>query len=441
MKISSTLFWGILNQGCNIFIPFIITLISFKYFPPEISSIWVIFLSMTSLVVLFDFGLSPAIVRNVSYVIAGAQNLIKTGVEGLSIDKKISYPLLSRLISDVKKIYFYLSISAFFIIGVGGGYYFYYISLSEIKSSILCAWTIFSFGLILNLFYLYYTPVLMGLGAVKDAYKANVFGRVSWLVMSILLLVYNPSIILLSCCFVISILLNRLVSSFFYKNNIYIKKIDFKEKFENSTIPYIGHNAVKLGAVSFGSFLINRSTTLIVGLACPIIVAGQFVLTIQVFSALVAVSNILLTIKIPEISKAVAKHDKKIIYKLVRQVILFSSGVYFLGFFIFMFLMRHLIFMFDSNISFLPSLYLFILGLVYYLEMNHSVCATIITTKNKIPFVYPALISGFLIVVLSIVFSYNLGYGVMGLILVQGGVQLLYNNWKWPLVVYKEFIK
>ncbi|EIS42158.1 putative O-unit flippase domain protein [Yersinia pestis PY-59] len=37
--------------------------------------------------------------------------------------------------------------------------------------------------------------------------------------------------------------------------------------------------------------------------------------------------------------------------------------------------------------------------------------------------------------------SVHFKYGVVGLILAQGIVQLMYNNWKWPLMVYSEFIK
>ncbi len=87
---------------------------SYKYLPLEMASVWVIFLSMISLITLFDFGLSPAIVRNVSYVISGAQNLVKRGIDDIIIKDVISYPLLSRLLFDIKRIYLYLSLIAFF---------------------------------------------------------------------------------------------------------------------------------------------------------------------------------------------------------------------------------------------------------------------------------------------------------------------------------------
>ncbi|EIS69676.1 putative membrane protein, partial [Yersinia pestis PY-66] len=61
--------------------------------------------------------------------------------------------------------------------------------------------------------------------------------------------------------------------------------------------------------------------------------------------------------------------------------------------------------------------------------MNHSICATIITSKNNVPFVFVSLFSGGLIILLSIMLSVHFKYGVVGLILAQGIVQLMYNNW------------
>ncbi|ABS49515.1 putative membrane protein [Yersinia pseudotuberculosis IP 32953] len=441
MKINYQMVWGLLNQGCNIFIPFVIMFMSYKYLPLETASVWVIFLSMISLITLFDFGLSPAIVRNVSYVISGAQNLVKRGIDDIIIKDVISYPLLSRLLFDIKRIYLYLSIIAFFIIVIGGLWYFYYISPLDIKNEVAYSWLLFSSTLIINLIYLYYVPVLTGLGEIESSYKANVLGRITWLILTLLALTLLPSILILSLCFSFSVLINRYICYFFYRRNFHIKNLDKIDTGVVSTIPFIGHNAAKLGVVSLGAFLINRSTTLIVGIVCPIVTAGQFVLSMQVFFALMAISNILLSIKIPEISQAVAKREHYIVKILIYKVVAFSSSIYLLGFVTFLILAEYVLPTIGVSLSFLPLDYLLILGLIYFLEMNHSICATIITSKNNVPFVFASLFSGGLIILSSIILSIHFKYGVVGLILSQGIVQLMYNNWKWPLMVYREFIK
>ena len=88
----------------------------------------------------------------------------------------------------------------------------------------------------------------------------------------------------------------------------------------------------------------------------------------------------------------------------------------------------------------LPSLTIvFIYLVVSLLEGNHSLFATLILTNNEIPFVKPALISGFFIAIGSYICLKYTNMGLLGLILVQGGCQLVYNNWRWPLYICREF--
>ena len=93
----------------------------------------------------------------------------------------------------------------------------------------------------------------------------------------------------------------------------------------------------------------------------------------------------------------------------------------------------------NSNVFLPDNITLLCYILVILLESNHSNFATIIITKNSIPFVKPAILSGICIAIGSfIVLKYNLG-GILSLVIVQGLCQAAYNNWKWPLVVLREF--
>lgn len=441
IKKHSQFILGLFNQGCNILIPFIIIFISLKHLPSDIGGIWIIFLSMVVLINLFDFGLSPTIIRNVSYVIAGAQELSKDGVDGVGFKGSISYELLARLIYDIKKIYRAIALIGIIIIFFGGGGYFYYISPPQFQFEVLFAWYIFSAGLILNLYYLYYTPILTGLGVIQYAYLANVFGRVIWLSLSVLLYKYSDSLLMYSVTFFISVLCNRFLSVYFYSNNFHISMAKKVKKDLMSTIPYIANNAIKLGVVSLGSFLINRATVLIAGISLAIIVAGKYTFTLQVYGAMLAISNVFITIKIPELSKLVIQNNTKMIKSLIIQIIAVSLSMYVLVFMFFLLISDELIKITHSKISFLETKYLVILGIIFLLELNHSICATIITTKNKVPFAIPAIVSGVLIIVSSIVLTKIFLLGVIGLIMAQGIIQLCYNNWKWPYCVYNEFFK
>lgn len=430
---------GLVNQFFNILSPFIITLIGLKYLDIEQGSIWLIFLSMMVLINLFDFGLSPTTIRNVSYVIGGAQSLAKNGINTASHNKDISYPLFVRLLSDVKKLYSCITVIAFFLIVIGGGGYFYFISPIELKYHILLAWIIYSVGLLLNLYFLYYTPILCGLGVIQHAYFSNIIGRFSWLIATILAVFYYPTLVGLSVSFLVSVLVNRLVIFYYFNNNEYIVKSKDILGHHESTIPYIAHNTLKLGVVSLGSFMISRSTVLIAGAFLPLTIAGEYTFSLQVYMALLAVGNVFVMVKVPELARLVLKDDKRELRELITKVLVFSAGIYTSGFILFYLLSEYVIKIIHPKVGFLDDKYLFILGVIFFLELMHSICATIITTTNKVPFVKPAILSGLLIVVSSFILLKYTDLGVIGLIVAQGLIQLMYNNWKWPVFVYKEF--
>ena len=90
--------------------------------------------------------------------------------------------------------------------------------------------------------------------------------------------------------------------------------------------------------------------------------------------------------------------------------------------------------------AFLPSKFILCLYIVVVLlENNHSHFATAIISKNNIPFVKPALIAGAGIVIGSFIVLKYTSWGILGLVFVQGFCQAVYNNWKWPLVILREF--
>jgi hypothetical protein len=63
--------------------------------------------------------------------------------------------------------------------------------------------------------------------------------------------------------------------------------------------------------------------------------------------------------------------------------------------------------------------------------MHHSLYAELVYSENVNPFVKPALISGVAIIILSMLLTPR--FGVWGMLLASGLVQLCYNNW-WPVL-------
>ena len=77
------------------------------------------------------------------------------------------------------------------------------------------------------------------------------------------------------------------------------------------------------------------------------------------------------------------------------------------------------------------------MGFYMLLEHNHGEYTAYFTMRNNICYLKSYVISSVAIVVLSWLFAI-MGCNIYILMLVHCVVQLIYNNWKWPMAVNRE---
>ena len=160
---------------------------------------------------------------------------------------------------------------------------------------------------------------------------------------------------------------------------------------------------------------------------------------VQLVGILLSISSTLFMINNP---RFIELNSKSKINELKKEFA-FSMGIYYLlfiigGFFLVM-VVPELLLLIKSK-AVLPGSGILVLYLiVMLLEGNHSFFGTMIVIRNSVPFLSAALISGGFIILGSYLCLTFTSYDLLGLILVQGIVQLAYNNWKWPYVVLKDY--
>ena len=104
----------ILQTGSGVFLlPIILNKLS-----PEELAIWYVFLAITALVTLLDFGLLPTIMRNISYIFSGARELSKEGVVIQKAEMDIDYGLLKSMIKTTKRLYMIIAFIVALIMSV-----------------------------------------------------------------------------------------------------------------------------------------------------------------------------------------------------------------------------------------------------------------------------------------------------------------------------------
>lgn len=434
--------WSYLAQFFNIASGFITLPLILSMLSTEEIAMNYLMMTVGTLVALIDFGFNPQFGRNVTYVFSGVQKLTKDGLDGIQTGS-VNFHLLKGLIDVAKKTYRLMSLIVLIIMLTLGSWYMYTVTegFSNVNNS-FAIWVVYCISTFFNIYFYYYSSLLTGSGKIKESKQALLASRVGYIILSYLMLLLGFGLMGVVLANLISPFFGRYFShSFFYTHELKdrlereeIAKDEIKEIFN-----VIWYNAKKLGVNFIGAYAITRFAMFIAGLYLSLDDIASYGLMTQVVSILSAVANVFFSTFIPSINNyKVLGYNDKMLNSFARCQVIFIL-VYLLGAFTIILLGPWALTLIKSN-ALLPENHILILYLaITLLENNHANFATVITASNKVPFVSAALISGALICVLDFITLQFTYLGMLGIVLVPGIVQLVYNNWYWPMYVLKEY--
>ncbi|HCE54999.1 MAG TPA: polysaccharide biosynthesis protein [Lutibacter sp.] len=436
------IYWGYFAQIFSVASGLVTLPLILKLLSAEEIGMNYLMLTLGALVALFDFGFTPQFSRNITYVFSGAQVLRK---EGLSVSESgiINYRLLATMIHTAKFVYRRLALIVFLVLLSLGTIYIYYVTngFTNIDNS-LSIWLLFSVGTFFNIFYAYYASLLIGKGLIMQSKKALVYSRLVYIILTFVFLYSGLGLMGVVLANLIAPFVNRYISYHYFFTNELNEKIngfDISKKEKVELFEIVWYNAKKLGLVFVGSYAINKLSIFLAGLFLSLAEIASYGLMIQLFGLLSMVSGMFFGVFQPRFASLRSKGDNK---TLVREFA-FSMNIYYLTFIVgsifLLYFGPYLLSLISSNVILPSTTIVFLFAIILFLEGNHSNFATLIVTNNNVPFVKSALIAGFFIGLGDYISLRYTGYGILGLVLVQGLVQIAYANWKWPLVVFNDF--
>lgn len=433
--------WSYVAQFFNVGTGFIILPVVLNKLSTEEIALNYLFATISGLVALLDFGFSPQFGRNVTYVFSGAQRLEKEGLSD-NVSNKVNYHLLYCLISVAKKVYGVMSIIAMAFLLTIGTYYVYAVTKGfSVVDNALLVWIIFAASVFFNIYFSYYTSLLTGRGLQMEQKKALMASRILSIVLTYVLLFSGVGLIGVSLSNLISPFVARWMSyRYFYDESLKEKlegqnasKEEIKELFS-----VIWFNAKKLGINFLGGYGIVRFGLFIAGVYLPLKDVSSYGLMMQLVTILIGVSTTYFTTMFPRITSQRVNRD----FDAVKRSLALSFNIYYVlfisGALVLLFAGPFLLSLIGSNADLPTKPILCLYLIITLLENNHSSFGTYITANNDIPFVKAGLISGGLICIGDILILQYTNLGLIGIVLVQGIVQLCYNNWYWPRWVLKD---
>jgi len=409
--------------------------------PQETVGIWTIFQTITSLVLMLDFGFRPTFARNISYIFSGVKSLQKEGVSHAAADATVDYGLLKGTLTAMRRFYRWIAIAVFTILATAGTAYFYYIlqKYSGDKQDAMIAWILLIAINCYNLYTFYYDALLTGKGYVTRTQQINMLGQTMYVGLAIGLIYAGWGLTAIVASQLISTIIRRVLTyRVFFTPAIKNQLASAEAKEPKEILTAITPNAVKIGLTQLGGFLVNKSAILIGSAFLTLEQVACYGITLQVMDILARCATVPYQSYLPKLAQCRAKNDidgLKHYYMICTGSLLL---VYLVGGIAWGFFGNWALDIIHSQTHFLPTTMLFVMLIISLLEHNHAISAGYIMADNKIPFFIPSLVSGAATVLLLWIFLDPMHMGIWGLILAPGLAQLAYQNWKWPSVVIKE---
>lgn len=429
--------WGYVAQGCNIGANIFILPAIFRYLPSDTLGIWYIFVNLGMFATLIGLAFQTTFARNISYAFGGATSLIKDGVDSQAeVLKESNYPLIKSLIHAMRRFYGYVSIGMILLLIIVGSWYISYLSdgLSD-QDIIITSWILYSLSIVFSFYCLYLSCILQGRGYIKEYNQLIIINRGVYMLLTFALLYSGYGILGIAIANCISALINFTLGDYLaYKDDLRQKIRETKIQTKD-LMSVIWQNTYKLGLANMALYFSTKGSLFYASLFLPLATIAKYGLSIQVVNVLTAVSLLYYYSYSTYISQSWVTRDLDVIRRIYSKSLVLFLLLYTLGCVAVLLFGDLGLAIIGSGTTFLPTLPLAVLFIVYLFDSNQALALNLISSENKVPYLASSLWSALGIFILMPILILYFDLGVLGAILAIGIVQLCYQNWKWELTV------
>lgn len=438
-----TVVWGYLSQFLQYGAALLVLPLLLRKLTSAELGVWYVFMTIAALVSMLDMGFTPTVARNVSYVLGGAKRLRKDGYEVVEQGADADFGLLRAMIAASQRIFFVIASLALVLLAGPGTAYILNVAKGAVdQQSLLWAWGIFVSATVLNLYFKYYTPLLQGRGLFSAFYKSSALANLGFVAVAAVLLQAGLGLPAVALGYLVAALIGRWLSWKYYYDGEFTAKLASAPPADTTVaeiFDVMWHNSWRLGMGVIGAFLILRANILLSSAYLGLATTAAYALSLQVFSMLQNMSTVVFNVQLPKLAQYRVSNQRESLIRTMEVGFGSSLGLFALGTVALLLLGASMIHWIGGRTELLSTALLAWIGLTMFLELNHSLAAGVIVTGNEVPFVLPALLSGAAIVIASWLGLKFGNFGIAWLIGCQFAVQLAYNNWKWPWVIYREY--
>lgn len=429
---NSAVVWSWVFNGVRLATGLILLPLVLNKLPAPDLGMYYVLLSLVAIVPLVDFGFGPTIGRFVTYAMGGAETIQAQGVARPGTSTRPNYVLLWQLLFTTRRLYRYLSLALLVVLGAWGTYVVE-LRIDETSSPLLTriAWGVTLGAAVVDIYANWWGLYLRSMNEVAAAARIGVLMFAVRLVLAAGLLLAGAGLLALPIgSFFSSLLARTLARRLCYRllaghpppENIRIKE----------HLRILWPNTWRLGTQFVSSYLtVNANTAIclhVLGLAAN----AQYGLSVQLLSIVSGMVAVWTNVRWPLVGQLRARHDLVGVQRLLWSRVWLQTATFLLACAALLlagpFLLKH----FGGGKQLIPLAWLSLMMLNAFFEMHFNIWGTLLSTENRLPYLWPAVATNVLSFILSLVLIHFTSLGLGALVLGPFLAGILFNHWFWP---------
>ncbi len=430
----SAVFWSWAMNGLRLASGVVVLpLLVLKLSKPDYD-IYFVFLSLAALVPILDLGFAVSIGRAVSYAMGGATKLQALGVATQPASGAPNQALLWQLLRTTRQLYRWLSLAVLVLVGVGGTLFIWQaVPQTSSPATTWFAWVVTFVSMAWDFYSGWWNVYLRNMNRVLTSAQQAVLSQLLKILLICALLLAGGGLLSVPVATILSSFLQR-----FLARRAVLRLLDSQpdragDAMEvKALLTTLWPNSWRIGIYFLSGYLAGQANVLICLPLLGLAASGEYGFSLQLIGICSGMAQVWTAVKWPQVGQLRIKQDHAAVRRLLWPRLWLQYLTYIVLVLGVIVVVPALLNWKQSDKDLLPRLWLCLLALNGLLEMNCMVWSTLISTENRLPMVWPTLISNAVTFLVIITLTQTTDLGLASFVIVPLSVGILFSYWKWP---------